>query len=62
MTTNIIDFGVGDVVQLQNPKPNYMIVSSVNLTTNMVLVKTSEGPRVYDYKDLKIILDGGNKL
>ena len=54
----------GDLVRLKNPDNPFMLVSSVNLDTEMVLVKTITGPKVYDYKDLVLILieeDGKNE-
>ena len=46
----------GDIVRLKKPKNPFMLVSSVNPNTKMVLVKTITGPKVYDYKDLILIL------
>lgn len=46
----------GDLVRLKNPDNPFMLVSSVNLDTKMVLVKTITGPKVYDSKDLVLIL------
>jgi len=53
---NIKDYKSGRVVRLEYGSEPYGIISSVNQQTGQCLVKFKEGPKVYKFTSLTVVL------
>ena len=53
---NLTEYKEGSVVRLQYGSMPYGIVSKVNKGNGQVLVKFQEGPKVYKFTSLKVVL------
>tara|TARA_R110000803_G_scaffold154860_1_gene219635 strand:+ start:1025 stop:1198 length:174 start_codon:yes stop_codon:yes gene_type:complete len=56
INNNLNDFKVGCVVRLEYGSNPYGIVSSINYNTGQLAVKFAEGPRVYKFTSLKVVM------
>jgi|TARA_R110000803_G_scaffold32033_3_gene70947 hypothetical protein len=53
---NLKDYSIGDVVRLEYLDNPYGIIGSINQSNGRILVRFADGPKVYKFTSLEVIL------